>query len=77
MVGGQADVGEAEGLLVNGGWSCAFTVLFEVGDGVFAGGEVLVGEQDGSIADSDLVAVSEFGFAGDFSVVEECAVLAV
>ncbi len=62
---------------VDGGWAGAFTVFSEVGDGVFAGGEILVGEQDVGIADTDLVAVCEGGLLSHFSVVEECAVFAV
>lgn len=40
-----------------------------MGDGVFAGGEILVGEEDGGVADSDSVAISDFGLLSHFSVV--------
>lgn len=62
---------------VDGGGAGTLTMLFEMGDGVLAGSEVMVREQDGCVADTDLVTVSECGLLRHFSVVEKRAVFAV
>ena len=51
--------------------------FFEVFEGDFGGGEVVFGEEDGGIADADLVAISERGFLFDLPAIYNSAVPAV
>ena len=51
--------------------------FFEVFEGDFGGGEVVLGEEDGGITDADLVAFGERVFLFDFPAIYNSAVPAV